>query len=268
MVKLSDFACLSENTKNSLHIAWLSTVDFERLTEKNNLSILNKTWKNLKNNLYPYFKDQALSLDDVANDFKKITLTLNPSLSLCYDPKQGKLIYQLWGFLFDLIADDRECFAMPALPAKLAGELVHEHNHYLFLRDHDLIGKETNCEYEDEMEQRALGAQIDFLKKCKRNAPASSLIEQIKVSEWTIDGVPTLHSGSSIDIISRTQLIALIDDQIQTQNQASAEVDEGIYYSETGKIGMSHCSDMARALSLPIKLNRKKEAYPEIIIDL
>lgn len=268
MVKLSDFACLSENTKNSLHIAWLSTVDFGRLKEKNNLSILNKTWKNLKNNLYSYFKDQALSLDDVANDFKKITLTLNPSLSLCYDPKKGKLIYQLWEFLFDLIKDDRECFAVPALPAKLAGELVHEHNHYLFLRDHDLIGKETNSEYEDEMEKQALGAQIDFLEKCKRNVPPSSLIEQIKVSEWSIDGVPKLNSDSSIDTISRTHLIALIDDQIQTQIQANSEVDEGVYYSESCRIGMSHCADMARVLSLPIKLNSKKETYPEIIIDL
>ncbi|HLC00344.1 MAG TPA: hypothetical protein VJL33_03415 [Candidatus Bathyarchaeia archaeon] len=266
MAKLSDFAHLSENTKNSLHIAWLSAVDFGQLKEKNNLSILNKTWKNLKNSLYPYFKDQEISLDDIAHDLKKITLTLNPSLSVCYNPKQGMLIYQLWGFLFDLITDNHECFAVSAFPAKLAGELVHEHEHYLFLKDHDLIGKERNCE--DEMEQRALGVQLAFLENCKRNVPPSSLIEQFKVSEWSIDGKPTLHSSSSIDAISRTQLIAVIDDQIQTLIQANSEVDEGVYYSESCRIGISHCSDMAKVLSLPLKLNRQKGIYPEIIIDL
>ena len=106
------------------------------------------------------------------------------------------------------------------------------------------------------------------MKNASRNVPPSSLIEQFKVSEWSIDGKPTLHSGSSIDTISRAQLIVLIDDQIQTLIKANSEVDEGVYYSESCRIGISHCSDMAKVLSLPLKLNRQKGIYPEIIIDL
>jgi hypothetical protein len=268
LVKVSDFVCLSETMRNSLSIAWLSVEDFRQLKEKNNHSMLCKIWKSLKANMGPYFEDQALSLDEIVRDFKTITFTLDPSLSLCFDPKRGKLIYHLWGFLFDLFADESECFAASAFAAKLAGELVHEHEHFLFLKKNELIRKEIGHEYEEEMEQQALRAHIAFLENCKRNAPESTLVEQIKVTKWSIDGKPKLNPGSSIDTFSKNQMIAFIDDQIQAQKQANSEVEEGTYYSESCRIGVSHCFDMADVLGLPIKWSRRKETYPEITIDL
>ena len=268
MVALTDFECLSENAKNSLYLAWLSAVDFSQIKEKNNQTLLTKTWANLKTSMYPYFKNQPVSLDDIALDFKTVTFTLNPSLSLCYDPKRGVLIYQLWGFLFDIEVNESECFAIPAFPVKLAGELVHEHEHYLFLKYHELIGKGTTLDYEAEMEQQALDAQVAFLEECKQKVPSSSIIERMKVSKWSIDGKPVLNRESSADILSRAQLIAFIDDQIKVLNQANLEVDEGTYYSETCRIGISHCSDMAKVLSLPTKLDKRKRTYPEITMDL
>ena len=268
LVKLLDSSCLDENTRNSMYIAWLSCTDFGRLKESNNRAILNKTWKNLKNSLYPYFRDQPISLDAIAGDFKKITLTLNPTISFGYDPKRNILIYQLWNFLFDLCADNRECFAVPAFPPKLAAELVHEHDHYLFLKDHDMIGKDKDEKCEAETEKCAFAAQIAFLEKCKSNTPPSFIFEQIKVTAWTTDGQPTLHPNCTIDLLSRAKIIAQINDQIQVQSQAAKEIDDGNYSKSSYSIDVSQCVDIVKMLTLPTRVNTKKETYPEITIDL
>jgi hypothetical protein len=266
LVRVPDFIYLSESAKDSLRISWLSTVAFNQIKEEQNMILLDNIWKNLKICLYPYFEGQAISFDDIIDSFGKITLTLNPSVTFGYNTERDVFVYQLWGFLFDLFSDGQEWFAVPAFPAKLAGEFVHEYDRYLFVKDKALIGEKIAAEYVVDMEKRASISQIAFLESCRENVPPRSVIEQIKVTEWLPDGKPVLDPACSSDMISRSQLVAFIDDHIRMQKQKLIEV--------TGEIKSAleqtdfTVADMIKVLSLPIEIDRHKDTYPEIEIEL
>jgi hypothetical protein len=147
----------------------------------------------VKNELYMYFKNHQITLDAIIGAFKTIHLTVDPKISMQYDSEQNTLDYHLWSLFFALCGDDGNRFCIPIPPWKLGGEIVHEFDHYLFLKEHDMIGKvkDKADEFKEknlaEIEKRASSQQIIFLKNCRKNVPLATLTYKIMNLRWKIN---------------------------------------------------------------------------------
>ena len=271
MMKLPDFSYLEENVKNSLFLVWLSCRDFNRLHKEENYTLLETVWRDLKNSLYQYFNNQPVKLDDIIRDFDKITLTMNPTIPFGYDYGRSVPLSHLWTFLFDSCGE----YAVPPFPAKLGGELVYQHDIFLSLKAHGIIGKPKKVQkafrakYGAEIQKHAVAAQITFLEKCKSNELLPFILDLVKVTAWSRDGHPFLDPHGTVSMISKPAIVALIDDLIKQDSQTLEEITDEKNYSEvTDETNFQGTSDITKALSLPIKLNAAKATYPEITLDL
>jgi len=271
MMKLPDFSYLEENVKNSLFLVWLSCKDFNRLREEENYALLETVWRDLKNSLYQYFNNQPVKLDEIICDFDKITLTMNPTIPFGYDYGRSVPLSHLWTFLFDSCGE----YAVAPFPAKLGGELVYQHDIYLSLKAHSILGKPKKVQnafrmkYGAEIQKHAVAAQIAFLEKCKSNELLPFIVDHVKVSAWSGDGHPFLDPHCTVSMISKPTIVALVDDLIKQDSQNLEEItDEENYLEVTDETNFQSTSDIAKALSLPIKLNASKATYPEITLDL
>ena len=271
MMKLPDFSYLEENVKNSLFLVWLSCRDFNRLRKEENYTLLETVWRDLKNSLYQYFTNQSVKLDEIIRDFDKITLTMNPTIPFGYDYGRSVPLSHLWTFLFDSCGE----YAVPPFPAKLGGELVYQHDIFLSLKAHGIIGKPKKVQkafrvkYDTEIQKHAVAAQIAFLEKCKSNELLPFILDLVKVTAWSRDGHPFLDPHCTVSMISKPTTVALIDDLIKQDSQTLELITNEENYSEvTDETNFQSTSDIAKALSLPIKLKAAKATYPEITLDL
>ncbi|MDI9577041.1 MAG: hypothetical protein QM398_02760 [Thermoproteota archaeon] len=269
-MKLLDYSYLEDNAKASLFLAWLSCKNFNLLLKEENYALIEEHWKETKKSLRQYFKNQPVNLDTIIKDFGKVTLTMRPQISFGYDYGRNVLLYHLWAFLFDLCGD----FASSVFPAKLGGELVYQHDIYLFLKEHDIIGKSSKvkeafrAQYGNEIEKRALDAQIDFLERCKSNDLLPLMDDHIKVTAWSGDGLPVLGPECEVYMISKPTIVALIDDLIGQYSEPPLEVENGQRFSEVyEEVDSQNITDLAKALSLPLK-HSNKLAYPELTLKL
>jgi hypothetical protein len=270
-MKLLDYSYLEDNAKASLFLAWLSCKDFNLLHKEENYALIEQHWNETKTCLCQYFKNQPVSLDTIVKDFGKVTLTMRPQISFGYDYGRNILLYHLWSFLFDLCGD----FASSIFPARLGGELVYQHDIYLSLREHDVIGKSSDVKeafrrkYGTEVEKRALAAQIGFLERCKSNDLLPLMDDHVKVTAWSIEGLPVLSSESEVYMISKPTIVALIDDLIGQYSEPPVEIGDGERFSEVyEEVDSQNMTDLGKALSLPLKSNKRKVPYPELTLKL
>ena len=165
---------LDEIEKNKLQLVWLSCKDFRMLRQAKNQALLKKVWTNTKNEMQLYFRNYSTSLDSIVNTFQKVNFTIDPSYPCGYDPEKNILILNLWNLLYAVTESNS---AVPTPAWKLCGELIHEHDHYKFIVEHNMIGK-TEKEYEGfnkkylkKLEKRAFLTQQNFLGNCKKMFP-------------------------------------------------------------------------------------------------
>lgn|GEM_PF-3123713 len=268
-LRLPDYSYLDQNMKTSLFLAWLSCKDFNQLRKEDNFALLEEIVKEAKNSLYPYFKDQPVTLNAIVRDFGKITLTTNPKIAFGYDYERDILLHNLWLFLFDVCGD----FASSAFPAALAGHLVYQHDIYLSLQENDIIGKPEDvkaafqAKHGLEVDRRAVSRHIAFLEKCKSNDLLPLEIDLVKVTAWNNDGHPILSPNCEMYMTPKPTIVALIDDLIKQHSQTLTEMGEGKGYL-TDEVNSQMVLDLSKALSLPIKLKAKQTNYPEITVNL
>jgi len=143
------------------------------------------------------------------------------------------------------------------------------------LKEHDIIGKSSKvkeafrAKYGAQIEKRALAAQIDFLKRCKSNDLLPLMDDHVKVASWSRDGLPVLGPDCEVYMISKPTIVALIDDLIGQYSEPPIEVEDGQRFSEVyEEVNSQNISDLAKALSLPLKPNNRKTAYPELTLKL
>lgn len=275
MTGIIDFS-LDNNTYIELKLVWLSCKDVNVLKSGKNYALLEASWQNVKTGLRPYFKDQPFSLEEITADFKKITLTMDPTMSFGYDSERNILLFHLWSLFLDSTVDEHQIInIVPTLPWKRGGELVHEHDHYLFLSAQRMIGKSKQAQdifaqkYWVQIETRAFSNQIAFLERCKLIVPASYLTQGIRVSAWTVDGEPTFGLKCRSILFPKAKIIESIDQMIREYTAKIHEIKAGQDYSKAAKRNdTSVNSKMAKTLSLPIKLDQQKAPYSEIEINM
>jgi hypothetical protein len=266
---------LDKMEQNKLYLVWLSSKDFSKLNENKNQALLKDVWASMKNELFIYFQNQQTALETITGDFKSIWLTLDPKISMQYDAEQNTLEYHLWCLFFSLGGDKGNSFVIPTPAWKLGGELVHEHDHFLFLNEHDMIGKgkdksdDFKEKHAKEIEKKAYSRQLDFLSKCKDNVPPLTLTYRIEKMQWARDGRPLTDLSTPITKLTTEDMQKSIEQAIHGYSEVAREVESGGNYDDSvDENNVQTNSEMERIMSLPTKLDAKKKGYPKIEMEM
>ena len=66
----------------------------------------------------------------ISRVFHKFELTMDPSISWCFESENNALVLNIWSLFFSTIPEGAVVFRPIE---ELAGALIHEYEHYLFL---------------------------------------------------------------------------------------------------------------------------------------
>jgi len=257
--------------KTKLYLVWLSCKDFESLKDDRNRKLLEQVWKKIKNDMQFYFKGYSVSLQSIIAKFQIIKLTLDPRVPFGYDPQTHSLIYNLWKLFFTLPADESFCIPKPAW--QMAGGLIHEHDHYTFLKEHEMIGKPEEAQKEFvkkfvfETEKRAFSSELGFYESCRSIMPSYQTYA-VTVKKWTKEGRPIQKDIKPISL-SKEDALASLDSAITQLKDVVKRIESGEDYEDfSADQSIMDCEKMAQCLSLQIKLDKKREDYPKIEIKM
>lgn len=208
---------LSQDEKDRLFLTWLAYTNFQKL--KDNQQELKRTWLNLKEEVSPYFRNYKHSLEEISGTCGKMSLTANPEVAFCFDSDSNTITFNVLNLFFSSCPDREGHDFVSTLPWKLGGQLVHEFDHFLFFKENSLAKtKKEADEFCDkhlvEMETSAFTNQIEFLENAKTNASISTIMNVIKVDSWTVEGEPLLNKKSHSYMLSKSEVISQINQQI------------------------------------------------------
>jgi hypothetical protein len=185
-----------------------------------------------------------------------------------YDAEQDKIEYNLLGLFFELSEDLN--FVYPTLPWKLGGEIIHEFDHYQFLRENDMVGKgEKQDKFKKthlvEIEKRAYSKQLDFLKNCLNNVPTSTLMYKLRVEEWAIDGKELKKFEAIALKLPSEVIVESINNAITGYSNVVSKLDEGFDYEDScDKNNLEINSHIMKALSLSLQIGAANSNYPRV----
>jgi len=181
------------------------------------------------------------------------------------------MIFNLWNLFFSL---PNNGFVISTPSWKTAGELIHEFDHYQFLKEHSLIGKteqeleEFNNNYRHQLEKRGHMRLKDFLKRCKNIVPSETSLYKIRVREWSSTGEPINCDASPIRL-PRKNMIDSIEDAIRQISDVIGKIDSGEDYDKSStENSMQINLKIKEVLSLPIELDPSRKDYPKVEIKI
>jgi hypothetical protein len=123
-----------------------------------------KVWKHIRNQASDIFRLGGKQIDDIGELFSTFYVKMWTQDPWVLKVEKGcaSLVIRLWALLF------------PPLPLPLCGGLVHEANHFKYLREKDLLNKSRAVleRHRSIMEVRALVEELDFLEKVSEYAPS------------------------------------------------------------------------------------------------
>lgn len=261
---------LDKSTQDALHLSWVSCKDFNALSNEDNKERLKNVWASMKVQFFPFFKEQEITFTDIATDLKDFVLSIEPTLGFAYSPEMNILEANLWTLLFGINLD----MVIPPVPWKLAGMLVHEHDHYLFLSSAGMIGADEKSSDEFQKanwisaEVRAYNSELKFLKKCRENL-SPFFLQQFRITGWTPNGQPFPTSIYKWNIYPKTDCLVQLDREIDFLNKLINRIKKADeYYKISEDHYKSENRKRARLLSLPINLDRLSKPYPQIRLEL
>jgi hypothetical protein len=178
------------------------------------------------------------------------------------------LQYNIFAFLFDSDVNA----VMPSFPWKLAAQLVHEHEHFLFCKAAGMIGKDEATlekffkENWSITEKSAYVKQIAFLTKCREKI-SSTVVHQFTISGWLSDGTPAHQSVYKPIVCSKQKVLDVLNTVIAECEKKLSDISAGVDYpKEAEKNDEMVNADTLGVLSLsPLK---QKEAFPTTILKL
>lgn len=124
---------------------------------------------------------------------KNIALTLKPNITVSYSPENDSYLINLWYFLF---SGDNQTVIIKH-PIYLVGDFIHEHNHQVFCRSHNMICKTEKItsqfikDFNAEMERRAILDEIEALKKGMTMIESHLQVREFNVNAWSENGLPS-----------------------------------------------------------------------------
>jgi len=117
-------------------------------------------WSEVKHELDAILRKNSQSIDTFAKRFPQIELTVDPRIFAHFAPTRDIFAVNIYGVFFHP-------------PYELAGTLIHEDDHKWFYEEHQMLRltdqqyKEFHKRYGVEIELRALGKELGFIKRIK-----------------------------------------------------------------------------------------------------
>jgi hypothetical protein len=270
MNKSFDIAMLDEHIQTALYLTWISCKDFKALNDADNQERLNGVWLSIKKQLMPFFEKQDIALETISSNLREFVLSIEPSLGNAYNPRRNALEFNLWGLFFDINRGS----VIPSLPWKIGSELVHEHDHCLFLSSMGMIGKDEKAQDDFskanllKAEVRAYSSEANFLRNCKERI-SHTVLHQFRIDGWTSNGQPFPMSYYECTCHSKAETLRQVDLSITDCFKKIEQIKSGVDYEKFGEdICTSKKYRIARILSLPINLDKLADPFPETIIGL
>jgi hypothetical protein len=160
------------------------------------------------------------------------------------------------------------------IPWKLASQLVHEHDHYLFLSSAGIVG--TDAKKADEFQKAnwakteisAYTSELNFLNNCREKISAF-VLQQFEITGWTTEGQPLPNSICQCTTHSKAETLVQLDKAIAFCKRQIQEIEKGADYYKMGEdVFKSKNRRIAQFLSLPIDLAKLAKPYIETKIKL
>ncbi|MEJ2240854.1 MAG: hypothetical protein P8Y18_01745 [Candidatus Bathyarchaeota archaeon] len=123
---------------------------------------------------------------------KNVAFTLKPNTMIDYNPESDTYLINLWYFLF---SGDNQSVVIKH-PIYLVGNFIHEHNHEVFCRYHNMICKTERItsqfirDYNAEMEKRAIFNEVSALNKAITIVESRLQVRAFNVKSWSENGIP------------------------------------------------------------------------------
>jgi hypothetical protein len=240
---------------NKLKAAWLAWKD---ITSPEFLETFRPLWDQAISDVETLLKQCDLKLE--MRDFPRVGLTLQPNVSFAFSPIPEGCFINVWSFLF-CHGKDQALFRSPFF---LAHELVHEHAHLEFWRDHGMLGKDKEAkeqfdsDHGIEDERHAFTKEAKFLEKMLPLVPDSINTKYFLVTSWNDSGVPICKVEWAESFVK-----VLLETRIYILNQATREYASKKEYSTE----MSSANDTA-LMELSSILNLSIPKTPWQIVEI
>lgn len=254
--------------RNKLFLVWLSCKDFNSLKRGKNQDIITSVWKHTKKEIEDSMNSYTTSMRSIAEQFGKIRLTVDPRKSCSYDPQEEGLTFNLWKLFFAVTSDEKFCSPTPAW--QTGGILVHEFDHYNYLKESGMSTKaekeqeEFKKEYSSEIERRAFLKQKAFFETCEARLPTAMQTYIIRIEKWSKLGAPSKYEVHPVQLTRDS-----INNAVIQITRVIEQIDKGEKYDEMSETNdVKNSLRMMELLSLPFKMSLREKDYPSIEIDM
>lgn len=187
-----------------LRVAWFAWKD---INSNEFLNLFIKIWEETLTEVELILKKCKFRRN--LREVTKLGLTLQPNIGFCYSPIVNAYFFNVWTFLFCSDAIEKSLFFRPAF--MLANELIHEHAHFRYLRDHQMLNrpksemKRFQKSHGFEGEKFALSEEAKFLKRIRLVIPRFEDVKLFRVKSWDSNGIPNHCEIRSTQIMSKRQ---------------------------------------------------------------
>jgi len=177
-MKLGDdrFLVFPKKYLQELELAWVSWEDISQLEREPYSALLSRAWKEIKKEVSYVFSKVGQNFQDIRNAFRRFELTMDPQIDKEFDPARNMLTINVWFLFFSVFSNDSTLVGFS--PNFMVGRtFIHEFDHYSFLKSKKMLGasrdrrEQFDTKHRRETEEKAIMAEIDYLKKCKKKLP-------------------------------------------------------------------------------------------------
>ena len=211
-----------------LHVAWLA---WNNLQTREFLRDFKPIWDSIMGEVSVLFQKSNFSQN--VCEIGKAGFTLNPDVGFAFSPIVEAYQINVWSLLF--CRQELDVFFNPSF--LIAGNLVHEHSHFNFWKQHNVLGKDRQIKerfassHGLEDEKYALTEELKFLSQLIDVVSPSSDIILFHVKSWNIFGQPVCEGISAEfpnkeNILQRINMIESTLKQILSQKDYSVEMVE------------------------------------------
>ena len=207
MRELGDFGMVSQFSNIEMEKLRISYLAWKEIKSKEFLEGFKRLWKIAIDEVELLFKQTHYSCR--LQEVEKVGLSLQPNIGFAFSPLKKAYFLNVWSFFFVLDEIDASIYFRP--PFLLANELVHEHAHYKFWSDHEMLNK-TKDEMEQfgieqglEGEKYAHSEEAKFLKRLRFVVPHLVDIKLFRVRSWVRTGIPN-YEIKPTKIMARKQV--------------------------------------------------------------
>jgi len=125
--------------KDKIRLAYLAWKDMNQLSKSPDYSLLKHVSDSKLNEMNLFFRQVGESLQEVMDAFGTWEFTLYPKISIGFDSSRNVLIVNLWSWMFSMLSNTEQPEVGFAPLCLKAPELAHEFQHYIYLKQHEMM---------------------------------------------------------------------------------------------------------------------------------